>query len=316
MVDISDQNVISFIVPVLNREKYIGQCLEHILREAGEQDEVIVVDNGSTDGTLRIVGQYPRVKILQEPEVTIAALRNRGARVAMGDLFAFIDSDCLVCPGWRNAVTAALDDPRIHAVGSRYNIPGQATWVEHAWYSMRMDHVAPVTYINAGNLIVKREVFETISGFDENLVTDEDYEFGVRLNRLGYCIMEVPGIRVIHLGNAKTLAEFFRKEKWHSTSGLKFTVGGCLDRPMVMTIMFIVGCLTAVVLLAFAFAGDVNFFFVPVAILIVPAATAGYRVYQYGNYRFFFHLVVLYCAFFCAREVTAFKFLLGRHSRA
>ena len=68
--------------------------------------------------------------------------------------------------------------------------------------------------------MVRRNIFEALNGFDETLESDEDCEFGGRMNKAGYLMMEDPGIRAVHLGNPKSLKAFYRKEKWHATSVL------------------------------------------------------------------------------------------------
>ena len=212
---------VSFIIPVLNGEKYIEGCLKSIMREMDEIDEIIVVDNGSTDNTLKVVRQYEKTRILQFPGVTIAALRNRGAEVSNGDILAFIDSDCLLNNGWRSTVESVMSDETIKATGSFYDIPLPANWVERAWWSLKRHAETKVHYIPSGNLAIRKDAFEAVSGFNEELITDEDTDIGARLNKMGFVMLETSLVGVVHLGNAKTLREFIKKERWHSTSMLR-----------------------------------------------------------------------------------------------
>jgi len=316
MIDSPPKLTLSFIIPVLNGAEYIGRCLDHIIREMDPEDEIIVVDNGSTDNTLSITRQYKSVTILEEPGVTIAALRNHGAAIAGGEILAFIDSDCLVCENWRKNVESAMNNQEVTATGSRYDIPDPSTWVERAWCSAKVKHPTRVNYINSGNLIVRRDAFRTVGGFDDHLITDEDFDFGLRLCADGYNILEVPAIRVIHLGNAKTLRQFLRKVRWHSTGGIKIRIAGRIDKPMIMTIGFILSWLFAICWLWLAPSGLLNPLWAPVVLLVIPTMTAVYRIYQYRNYRYFFSLVVLYFVYFFARSVTTLQVLFGRPSRA
>lgn len=303
---------ISFIIPVLNGARFIADCIEHIIAEMGDGDELIVADNGSTDGTLDIVRRFDRIRLLQFPDFTIAALRNRGAEIAHGNLYAFIDSDCLVCSGWREAVKAVLEDESVDATGSRYDIPEKPHWIEKAWYSKKSRDRTRINYINSGNLVVRKEAFEAVGGFDEKLVTDEDYDLGERLNRQGHVMVEAPQVRAIHLGNPKSLGAFFRKQKWHATSSLRALQKGELDKPTAMAIVFMLCGLAALLLLPAVIRGGVSPLWIPLLIFFVPVFTALYRGFQFGAYRYAPSLAVLYFVFYYVRASVVIRYLYGK----
>jgi glycosyltransferase involved in cell wall biosynthesis len=305
--------MISFVIPVLNGEKYIGRCLDHIIREMDYNDEIIVVDNGSTDGTLKIVYRYEKVKVLKYPTLTIAALRNRGADIAKADILAFIDSDCLLCHGWRTAVESVMSDETVKATGSHYDVTLSPTWIEKAWLPPRRLTEIKANYIVSGNFVIRKEVFKAVSGFNEKLITDEDFEIGARLNKLGFCMIDAPQIRVIHLGNAKTLKEFVKKEKWHATSILNTMSVQKVDKPMVMTFVFMSCCLFSVFSLPFHLFYHLNPLVVLSTIFLSPLVTALYRVYEYRNYRYFFHLIILYFLFYLIRSISVMEALFKRY---
>lgn len=95
-----DSPLVSVIVPTFNGEAYIGDCLSSILDQDYPAIEVIVVDDGSTDGTERLVhGFGHRVRYFRQPNSGSAVARNRGLDEARGDLVAFCDSDDLWTPG-------------------------------------------------------------------------------------------------------------------------------------------------------------------------------------------------------------------------
>src|SRR5258708_6640061 len=92
---------ISVIIPALNEKVVIHQCLDALSRSRIPKNvfEVIVVDNGSTDGTVEAVGQFralQSLRVIVLAGVHISALRNRGALEARGEFLAFLDADCLV----------------------------------------------------------------------------------------------------------------------------------------------------------------------------------------------------------------------------
>jgi glycosyltransferase involved in cell wall biosynthesis len=92
---------ISLIIIAFNEEKYIGDCLEHAIKNGGEKfHEIIVVDNASTDCTSQIASAFPHVKVIYEKEKGITKARQRGLKEAQGEILAFIDADARIPKGW------------------------------------------------------------------------------------------------------------------------------------------------------------------------------------------------------------------------
>lgn len=291
----------SFVVPVLDAESTINACLQSIGIARSPGDQLIVVDNGSTDRTLEIVDGYPGVELHSAPGATIAELRNLGARNAGGEILAFVDADCVLTDDWRECAETALRDSSVAATGSRYDVPERAGWIERAWFSQRLSHRQPVRYINSGNLVLRRAAFEDVGGFDERLVTDEDYDLGRRLNAALHAVVEDPAIRAIHLGNPKTIGAFYRKLRWHATSSLDTQSLNRPDRPTIMTLLFLVAGATTVVQLGYMLMGQRG---VPWLLASLPAVigfTVAARVRRYRNMRHSLQLAALYCVFYCAR---------------
>lgn len=303
---------ISYIIPVLNGEKYISKCLDSILNEKLPEDEIIVVDNGSTDNTLKLIYQYKEVTILQYPQVTISTLRNRGAEHAKGDLLAFIDSDCILCFGWRTAVANVFMDEGVHAAGSSVVSSDNSTWVERALQSERFVTKRKMNYINSGNFIIRKSIFEDVGGFDESLITDEDYDIGARINTKGYNIYNEPNIMVIHYGNAKTLGEHFRRKFWHSTSLLLTAFKYGIDKAFIMTLLFILFHLSLIIIIPLTLFGKLKYGYFIVLILSVPIITAIYRVIVFRNYRYFLQIIILYYVFYLARSSAIVKICMNK----
>jgi glycosyltransferase involved in cell wall biosynthesis len=302
---------LSFIIPVLNGERFIGRCLEHLRQEAGGDDEIIVVDNGSSDRTLEIVRDAGDTVLIEAPGVTIAALRNRGAAIARNEILAFIDADCLLCPGWRAAVERILADPAVSATGSFYDVPEQSTWVERAWWSFRPRNEHRTSFLISGNFIVRKSAFQAVGGFNESLVTDEDTDISRRLAAAGAPMVEAPLVRVVHLGNAKTLRQFYRKEKWHATSILATMRAHQVDRPMLLTFLFIITCGLAV-LVPLWLHGYRAAMVMLLLILAAPGVTAAYKVVRHRNYGYFLHLLPLYLIVYLARSLVLLQGLFRR----
>lgn len=304
---------VSFIIPVLNGEQYIRRCLDSILKEASDQDEIIVIDNGSTDATASIVREYGNIALRIYPDQTVSALRNRGAELAGNDLLVFIDSDCIVCPGWRDEVVRVLEDHTVDATGALCEVPADAGWMEKAWFSQKPDGVRKAKYMNTANLIVRKNIFRSVGGFDESLVTDEDCEFGERLNSSGYSMLEDPMIRVIHLGNPVTLGAFYAREKWHATSVLESGSAALKNLPTLISILFLFFLVLGLVSVPAAVFVNLNYLWILVLIPVIPLLTAIYRAYQFNKYRYIPALTLLWGVFYLARGHNMMLFLAGRH---
>jgi glycosyltransferase involved in cell wall biosynthesis len=306
---------ISFIIPVRNGAAYIELCLAHIESQMHPGDEIFVVDNGSTDDTLDIVRGHGNVRVLEYPNLTIAGLRNRGAQEASGEILAFIDSDCLLQQGWRTAVIETLSDSAVQATGSICDLPPSPTWVERAWSASRTDSSRRVEYLPSANLIIRKDAFRAVRGFDESLITDEDYDIGAKITRSGGHVVDSPRVRAIHLGNSKTIPQFIRRQKWHATSILDSLARHGWDKPMIMTLVFMVTCVAALAGLAgIAVYGRIMMFFLGLP-LIAPLTSSCYRIKRNGEARYLPHLAVLYLLFYSVRSIALIEGLLGISKR-
>ena len=112
----------SIIIPAYNAEAYLQRCLDSILSQDFNDYEVIVIDDGSTDGTSNILGQYPQVKVITQSNHGMSTARNRGLEVAQGDYILFVDSDDRLCPNALAVLTPHLQGEDIIGFGTRiYN---------------------------------------------------------------------------------------------------------------------------------------------------------------------------------------------------
>ncbi len=297
---------VSFVIPALNEARYIDACLTSIGAQMQASDDLLVVDNGSTDDTANIVRQHSRAQIAVVSHVTIAALRNYGAKQTTGDIIAFIDADCTIEPGWRDAVTAILSRENVAATGSAVALPTDAGWISRVWWYRRPAEERTAPYLVAANFAVRRDAFIEVGGFREELVTDEDTEIGTRLTRGGYQIIDSTRIRAIHHDNPNTLASFYRKEKWHATSILQTAGAQKLDKPMAMTIVFWATLILALTALIVGAIYDQPIWWGALLVLFVPVVTAIYRVARGARIGHFIQLCVLYLIFYVARSAVVF----------
>jgi GT2 family glycosyltransferase len=305
---------LSVIVPTRNVAGTIADCLRGLLEElAGSAFEVIVVDNGSRDATLDIVRTFPVALHVVGP-CFVSRSRNEGARAATLPLVAFVDSDCVVQPGWAATVRAVLADAGIGVTGSRHILRADATWVERAWdraHRKRAEAaLVDTVYIPAGNLAARREVFLAVDGFDETLETGEDPDLCARIAAGGRRIVEARDMRCVHLGEPRTLGDVFRRERWHGR-GARLHYGDGRLAPITLATAAFGGALAfAAASLVAAIATGVPWL---LAGLLAPAAVPAVYAASYGrgDPRHTAQLWAIYLAYFLART-AAFPVAVAR----
>jgi glycosyltransferase involved in cell wall biosynthesis len=213
---------LSIVVPVRNDAKRLATCLKSI-RSYAPSVKVYVIDNGSTDGSGAMAEELGAL-VMRCPDLRVGALRNRGCERSSSEFIAFVDSDHEVTSDWlEKGLEILLQDESIVATGSHYLAPLNGTWVQATWaiHRLRGPESCDVDWLGAGNLFVRRDAFEKVSGFREDLIAAEDVDLCHRLRQLGGRIVCDKRIRNIHHGEPKTLLSFLRKEYWRGSSGVK-----------------------------------------------------------------------------------------------
>ncbi len=259
---------VSIIVPVKDGEADLERLLGTVadLSYPRSRLEVVVCDNGSSDGTVEVARRFGS-RVLELPGETVAGLRNAGARAAVGEVLAFVDADCTVASWWVGAAVFHLVRTGVVAAGCYPFAPEGGTWVQRLWNLKERvkPEVHEAAWLPSMNLVVDREAFEAVGGFDATLGTCEDVDLCYRLRDRGGRIVWDERIRVVHHGEPPTLAVLFRKERWHGSSNLRGLVRHGLRREELTSLV-----LPAAVLGAWT----VPFCLVPVAPWAVPPLVA------------------------------------------
>jgi glycosyltransferase involved in cell wall biosynthesis len=168
--------MLSVVIPVLNGCGHIARSIESV---RGETVELVVVDDGSTDGTAAYVEKtWREVIVVRQNRRGPSAARNAGARAASGDWITFIDSDDRALPGW----TAALSSDGnfgVITVGARLVISESVRRIEPSWIAASSEG-ARGTFLS-GTFAIRRDVLEAVGGFDESMWWGENTELGWRL---------------------------------------------------------------------------------------------------------------------------------------
>lgn len=214
------------VVPVYNGQGTIAECLDSLLalRYPEDRIELVVVDNGSNDGTADVLRRYgERIVRLAETTRGPAAARNAGLRSATGDVVAFTDADCQVDPDWLTAVVAPLEAPEVGIAGGTIRALPPANAVERFGEEIH-DHrqvieVFEPPYAITMNWASRRAVLEEVGGFDESFRRCEDVDLSYRMIQAGYTLAFAPAAVVYH-HNEHRLTGLFREGFAHGFHGV------------------------------------------------------------------------------------------------
>jgi len=220
---------VTAIVVTYNALPWIERCLESVLAY-----ETIVVDHGSTDGTLDLVRErFPRARLIQQDNRGFGAGYNRGMRAASGRYYLLINSDAWVVGDAADRLAAFADDhPRVAVVGPRLLNPDGSLqrsvrafptkWriateylflrklaprsrALNAFYAGGFEHdsVREADFVMAACLLVRRDAADEVGLFDESFfMFSEETDWCYRFRRAGWSVVFYPDAEVVHVGGA------------------------------------------------------------------------------------------------------------------
>jgi glycosyltransferase involved in cell wall biosynthesis len=219
---------ISIIIPAHNAGPYLDRCLGAISKSSFRPHEVIVVDDGSIDDTAEI-GLKRAAKVFKlQNQSGPAAARNYGSNKAKGDVLLFVDADVLIKPETVERLLIDFETNQdIAAVFGSYDDSPVAQSLISRYKNLFHHFIHQHSNEDTGNFwagcgAIRREVFHTIGGFDENryrLSSIEDIELGYRLKKSGYRILLDKDLQVKHikqwkLGSLLRADIFYRAVPW------------------------------------------------------------------------------------------------------
>ncbi len=207
---------ISIIIPAHNQVKHTAGCLETVLTDLGDDDEVVLVDDDSADATPVLAG-WPGVRYERLGQRSgFAAAVNHGAAVARGDFLLLLNNDTIPQPGWLESMHAAMRQPTVGVVGARLIYPG-TNLIQHAGmvfgadclpYHIYRHHDAncphvrrrrPFASLTGACLLVRRELFAELGGLDEGYRNGyEDVDLCLQSGARGYQCLYEPEAVVLH----------------------------------------------------------------------------------------------------------------------
>ena len=210
----SAEPTITVIAPVWNGEREVGLLLDALAAQTAPERafEVIVVDNGSTDGTADVLARYPSIRVLREPEPGSYRARNLAIRNARGRFLLFTDADCVPAPDW---VATALRLAERHGedcvIGGRIELfrvgrtgrfsvrYEELTAFQQEWNLARGKCVT-------ANWLCSKRLLESVGGFKDALLSGGDVECAQRIAAAGHAFVYAPQMTVGHPTRATLLA--------------------------------------------------------------------------------------------------------------
>jgi glycosyltransferase involved in cell wall biosynthesis len=180
--------VVSVIVPTFDRWPMVGEAVRSVLAQRYPLFELIVVDDGSTDGSAAKLSAFGgRVRVLRQARAGVSAARNAGARAARGRYFAFLDSDDLWLPDKLAIQTTFMDEqPNVQICQT------EEIWIRNGVrVNPKLKHRKPagdifrrsldLCLVSPSAVMLTKQLFEAVGGFDENLPVCEDYDLWLRI---------------------------------------------------------------------------------------------------------------------------------------
>jgi glycosyltransferase involved in cell wall biosynthesis len=199
----SQASRISIIIPVYNEAAYLPACLESIARQTAQPDEVIIVDNNSSDGSAAIAASYPFARVITEPKQGIAFACYRGFNEATSEIIGRIDADTRLAPNWVEMVRATFKDqpglPALTGRGSFYDIRAGKFWgkMQVLGYQKVQRVIGGTYFLWGANMAISKKAWKTVgdqcSGRPD---IDDDIDLSLCLKAAGLAIQYEPALKV------------------------------------------------------------------------------------------------------------------------
>jgi glycosyltransferase involved in cell wall biosynthesis len=206
--------LVSILIPTYNRERYIGEAIESVLGQDYPSKEIIVVDDGSTDGTRDIVARYGEVKYFYQENAGIAAARNACLVHAGGEYIAWLDSDDYYLPGKLSAQVEYLE---AHPEADIVFCPFKNFFEDESVKSIkRVQDDIRAEKDKYGQCLAsslaRKGVYDKVGGFDTSLPIAEDPDWLYRAQYscgidASHCLAEAFYMRRLHSANSIVLCK-------------------------------------------------------------------------------------------------------------
>ena len=232
----SNNPKVSVIIPTYNRGWILKEAIDSVLAQDFTDFELVVVDDGSTDDTKKILDDYKSdLIVIRQSNKGVSAARNRGIGAASGGLIAFLDSDDLWLPR-KLATQVAFFDANPAAVINQT----EEIWIRngvrvnpkirhHKFAGMIFERSLALCLVSPSAVMMKRSLFDEVGLFDEDLPACEDYDLWLRISwRYPVYLIETPLI-IKRGGHADQLSKAHSLDKFRIKALQKVIENGKLD---------------------------------------------------------------------------------------
>lgn len=205
--------LVSVVIPTYNKAQYLKKAIESVLNQTYKAIEMIIIDDGSTDNTQQVVKSFndPKIIYIWQKNKGPAAAKNTGIKKAQGKYIAFLDSDDLWLEEKLEKQLEFMEkNPEMSLLGTGcYEIDSQGKILGKKIFPKKNENLQKILirynpFIQS-SVLVKKEVFDKIKGYDENFSESEDYEFWLRVARY-YKIANLPELLVMKRYHSENLS--------------------------------------------------------------------------------------------------------------
>lgn len=195
---------VSLYIPCFNAQSYLRECLDSVFRQTYAADEVLVIDDGSTDASVRIAESYPVRVISQGRNLGLAVARNTALCESRNEFIASLDADCLADPDWLEILMANLVSNDLIGAGGRL-IEKNISGIADKWRSAHMgqdlgDQLRRVNFLYGSNCLFRKKALFTVGLYRQEFNTNyEDINISERLTAYGFKMVYDPKAIVKHL---------------------------------------------------------------------------------------------------------------------
>jgi glycosyltransferase involved in cell wall biosynthesis len=219
---VSQKQTLSIIIPVYNEEDHIRACLDAVAKQTDMPDEVIVVDNGSTDKTAAILREFTFVRVIHEKRPSVLYARTAGYNAATSELIGRIDADTLLDPSWVSRAKDIMADHAIPAItgpDAIYDMafPRFTRWLHDVL--LRIAVAGKYYFLTGSNMVIRKSAWEKARPhLCDDLTLFEDTDLALHMQRLDMAPLYSPKLwaSVSYRRFADKWPDFIRYQRRHS----------------------------------------------------------------------------------------------------